>query len=58
MLRAEVYNMRGMSKGIDCLLLRFSEFITLYVFADLLWVTGWQILKVIAKSLLLTPRNA
>jgi hypothetical protein len=48
--------MGGMSKGIDCLQLRFSEFLTVYDFAYLLWATGWPILKVIAKSLLLAPR--
>jgi hypothetical protein len=40
MLRAEVYNMRGMSKGIDYLLLRFSEFITLYAFCRLAFGDG------------------
>jgi hypothetical protein len=35
MLRAEVYRMGGMSKGIDCLRLRFSEFIIVYTFCRL-----------------------
>jgi hypothetical protein len=32
MLQAEVYRMGGMSEGINCLQLRFSEFITVYTF--------------------------
>jgi hypothetical protein len=32
---AEVYLMGGMSKGIDCLWLSFSEFITVYAFCTL-----------------------
>jgi hypothetical protein len=32
--------MGGMSKGIDYLRLRFSEFVIVYAFVDLLWATG------------------
>jgi hypothetical protein len=37
--------MRGMSKGIDCLWLRFSEFITLYAFCRLALADGVANLK-------------
>jgi hypothetical protein len=35
MPRVEVYNMEGMSKGINCTRLRFSEFVTVYAFCRL-----------------------
>jgi hypothetical protein len=35
MPQAEVYHMGGMSKGINCLRLRFSEFIIVYAFCIL-----------------------
>jgi hypothetical protein len=35
MLRTEVYHLGGMSKGINCLRLRFSEFVTVYTFCRL-----------------------
>jgi hypothetical protein len=34
MPQAEVYHRRGMSKGINCLRLRFSEFVTVYALGD------------------------
>jgi hypothetical protein len=35
MLQAEVYLMGGMSKGVNCLRLRFKEFVTVYAFCRL-----------------------
>jgi hypothetical protein len=40
MPRAEVYRMGGMSKGINYLQLRFTEFITVYAFCRLAFGDG------------------
>jgi hypothetical protein len=42
---AEVYIMGGMLKGIDCLQLRFSEFVTIYAFCILSLDDGVAILE-------------
>jgi hypothetical protein len=56
---AEVYIMGGMLKGIDCLQLRFSEFVTIYAFCILSLDDGVAILESYRlRSLLLATHTA